>query len=215
MSHLTETLNGASPNKEGVFTTPSIQSLPDYSTSPPTDGQVLVYNSTTQRFEAATYTPSGVATYPVAVFGQGEAQDYATSGLTVSTGQTLALYDTSPINNMSTSVTFNYIAGTSWLSSITLLAGKYELMTSAVCTFNSTGYVKYRWQDSGGVKYSSQAIIGEGLTNSEGKSNVLYGHIDISAPLTIYLKIELASGAAASQGTHIASASTLSIRKVL
>jgi hypothetical protein len=215
MSHLNAKINSVSPNVNGVFAPPSLQSLPDYSTTPPTDGQVLVYSDTTSKWEAADYVPSGVATYPVAVFGQGESADYATTGLTISTGQVLALYDTSPINNITGSVQFNYIAGTSWLNSVTLSAGKYELMTSAVCKFTSTGYLKYRWQDSGGTKYSSQAIIGEGPTNSEGKSNVLYGHIDTASPVTISLNIDLAFGVAASQGTYIAQSSTLSIRKVL
>lgn len=215
MSHLNTKLNSVSPNVSGVFAPPSLQSLPDYSTTPPTDGQVLFYNDMSGTWEAATYTSSGVATYPVAVFGQGESADYATNGLTISTGQVLALYDTNPINNMISSVQFNYIASTSWLNSVTLAAGKYELMTSVVCKFTSTGYLKYRWQDSSGTKYSSQAIIGEGLTNSEGKSNVLYGHIDTASPVTIFLNIDHAYGIAASQGTYIAQASTLSIRKVL
>lgn len=215
MSHLTITLNNASPDSEGRFSVPNIQSLPDYSTNTPTNGQVLVYSEVTEKWEASDYVPSGEATYPVAVFGQGEAQDYATSGLTLSTGQTLALYDTNPINNMTGSVQFNYVGASSWLESVTLQAGKYELMTSAVCKFTSTGYLKYRWQDAEGNKHSSQAIIGEGPVNSEGKSNIVYGHIDTSTPLTIYLKIELASGVAASQSTYIASSSTLSIRKVL
>jgi hypothetical protein len=215
MSHLNIKLNATSPNVSGVFPVPTIQGLPDYPTTPPTDGQVLAYNDTTQSWDAIDYVPSGVATYPVAVFGQGESADYALTGLTISTGQVLALYDTAPINNIQSSVQFNYIAGTSWLSSITLQPGKYELMTSVVCTFSGTGYLKYRWQDSEGTKYSSQAIIGEGPISAEGKSNILYGHIDIDAPLTISLKVELASGVAASQGTHLSKSSTLSIRKVL
>lgn len=215
MSHLTLKVNAVSPSVSGAIPTPTIQSLSDYSQVAPTDGQVLVYNDTTGTWEATTYTPTGVATYPVAVFGQGESQDYALSGLSVSTGQVLALYDTNPINNMTSSVQFNYIAGTSWLQSVTLQAGKYELMTSAACMFTSTGYLKYRWQESDGTLHSSQAIIGEGPTNSEGKSNIAYGHIDTSTPITISLKIEAAVSIAASQGTYIASSSTFSIRKVL
>lgn len=214
MSHLNIKLNATSPNVSGVFPAPTIQGLPDYPIAPPTDGQVLAYNETTQSWDAITYVPSGVATYPVAVFGQGESADYALSGLTISAGQVLALYDTAPVNNIPSSVQFD-VNTSNWLQSITLQPGKYELMTSAVCTFSGTGYVKYRWQDSEGTKYSSQAIIGEGPAFAEGKSNILYGHIDTDAPLTIYLKVEVASGVAASQGTHLSKSSTLSIRKVL
>lgn len=209
MSHLNAKLNTTSPDVTGAFTAPTIQSLSDYSTTTPTEGQYLIYDGA--NWEAGDAPP---IKYPMAVFGRGEADDYSNAGISIATGNVLCLYDTAPINNMPSAVSFNLVSGTSWLSSVTLQAGKYEFITSAVCAFTSTGYLKYRWQDSLGTTQSSQAIIGEAPTNAEGKSSVLYGHIDTSSELEIFLIIEDAVNIAASQGNYISQNSTFSIRKV-
>lgn len=208
MSHLTNKVFNESPNVSGEFPSKNIQDIAGYPTSI-TDGQTIVYNGTTGVWEGGELLVGEA--YPLASFGSIESVDYTNCGIAIATNNTFCLYDTDPVNNMPDDLTFNYIVGTSWLESITLQHGKYEIWTVIGCRFTSTGYLKYCWRNSAGERVSSEGMVGE----LYGKSNYALGFLDISAQETIYLKITGAANISSSQGGFPSTRSFLSIRKVL
>jgi len=211
MSHLTTKIYSEVPNINGEYPSVNIQDLSDYPAGI-TDGQTLIYNSTTGSFEGGAVV-NGTAV-PCAVFGRREADDYANSGRTFTAGQRISLYDTNPINNIPEYVTFNYIAGTNWLDTITLQPGKYELFASIACIFSTLGYVAYSWQTTAGARRSAWGVIGE-TTTYPGANTQCLGAVVLTSATNMMLDIEAASGASTSQGTFPSQRSFISIRKML
>jgi hypothetical protein len=208
MTHLTTKIMGAVPLKDGSSPSKNIQQIQGYPAGVTAD-QTLVFDETAQQWVGGTLV-AGADPYPLASFGRGEAEDYANCGVSLSTGNVFCLYDTDPINNISDSVSFNYIAG-SWLGSVTLQAGKYDIATSLGCVFTSTGALRYHWVDESDERVSSQGTIGE----LYGKSSYCFGYVDTASAITISLKIYSATNVSSAQGTFPSTRSFLTIRKVL
>lgn len=208
MSHLTTKIFNESPDINGQFTTKSIQDIAGYPSSV-LDGQTIVYNSINQSWEGGELIAGTL--YPVSSFGRRESDDYTNCGISIATNNIFCLYDSEPVNNMTDSITYNYIPGTFWLESITIKPGKYETWTTLGCLFTSTGYLKYCWRNSLGTRVSSEGIIGE----LYGRSNYALGFLDISSQETIYLNIVAAANISSLQGTFPSTRSFFSIRKLL
>lgn len=213
MSHLTNKIFGSSPDVNGEFPNKSITDLPDVPTTP-TDGQFLTYNSTTQSWDATTIDLSSGGATNTIILGQGETDDYANSGKTFSAGQLIAFYDTNPINNISGAI-LNYVAGTNWIESVTLPAGKYDIVAQSGCIFSALGHVTFTCRQST-ARRSNRAVIGEGASLLyAGSSTIALGYIVITSATVVSVAIEAAVNTSASQGTWPSQRSTLSIRKVL
>jgi hypothetical protein len=208
MTHLTTKVMGAVSLKDGSFPSKNIQQIQGYPTNVTSD-QTLVFNQAGQQWVGGTLV-TGADPYPLAAFGRGEADDYANCGVSLSTGNVFCLYDTDPINNIPESVSYNYVTG-SWLESITLQAGKYDITTNLGCVFTSTGALRYHWVDESDERVSNQGTIGE----LYGKSSYCFGYVDTASQITISLKIYSATNISSTQGTFPSTRSFISIRKVL
>ena len=207
MSHLITKVATKAPNVSGAVDV----KLNDFTNVGAfADTQTLVYDSASQTWSGAVVpTPKE----RVAVFGRGESQDYALSGLTVENGASVGFYDTSPINNVPTLVTFNKQAGTDWLESVTLQAGKYELFAQSSFTFSALGYVAYRWVNASNAWYSNLGVIGE-TTTYGGSTTYATGFLSISVATTFYVKIYAATNASTSQGVWPSVRGMISIREL-
>ena len=207
MSHLTTKIATKAPNVSGAVDV----KLNDFgNVGAFSDGQTLVYDSALQTWSGA---PIPSPKERVAVFGRGESQDYALSGLSVSSGATVGFYDTSPINNIPTLVTFNKQTGTDWLESVTLQAGKYELFAQSSFTFSAAGYVAYRWVNASNAWYSNLGVIGE-TTTYGGSTTYATGFLSISAETTFFVRIYAANNASTSQGVWPSVRGMISIREL-
>lgn len=207
MSHLTTKVATIAPNVSGAVDI----KLNDFSNVGSfSDTQALVYDSASQTWSGAVVP---TAKERVAVFGRGESQDYALSGLAVSSGATVGFYDTSPINNIPTLVTFNKQTGTDWLESVTLQAGKYEIFAQSSFIFSALGYVAYRWVNASNAWYSNLGVIGE-TTTYGGSTTYATGFLSISAETTFFVKIYAATNASTTQGAWPSVRGMISIREL-
>lgn len=201
MAHNATTVLSVKPNAAGDINL----NLSDFSeiTGTPNDGDSLVYSAATQ-----TWIPGAATADAYALFGQGESNDYANNGFALTAGSTWGFYDTAP--RSISGVTFNYVTGTSWLSSITLGAGNWSFLCAFGCTFSASGTFGLVMQNSSGTVISNQARIGSSVQTS----SVLAGSVEVSTTLTIIPKIYIATNLAASQGTKPAEQGWLFIQKL-
>lgn len=210
MSHLTNKIFGEFPSVIGEYSSKGLADLPD-TPATPGDGQGLVYNSSTQSWDA-TDVSGGGGSVNVAVFGQRELNDYANCGFSLTSGSTLSFYDSNPINNISSDVTFNYVTGTNWLQSITLQAGNYEIFAQTACLFSAQGYITYSLKQ-GAARRSSTAVVGAVASRPSAPTFVM-GTLFLASQTTVSFTIDQASNVAATQGYFISRNATLSIRKL-
>lgn len=210
MSHLTNKIFGESPTVIGEYSSKGLADLPD-TPATPGDGQGLVYNSSTQSWDATDISGGG-GSVNVAVFGQRELNDYANSGFSLTAGSTLSFYDSNPINNISSDVTFNYVAGTNWLQSITLEAGNYEIFAQTGCLFSSQGHLAYSLK-LGTERRTSTAVVGAVASRPSAPTFVI-GTLFLTSQTTVSFTIDNVANAASSQGDFISRNATLSIRKL-
>lgn len=208
MAHLTTKIMGSAPLKDGGFPSKSIQQLDGYPINVNAD-QTIVFDQGAQQWISGQFI-FGTSPYPVAAFGRREADDYVNCGVPLTAGNVFCLYDTNPINTMPDSVSFNYAAG-SWLQSISLQPGKYEITANLGCTFTSTGALRYHLVNELDERVSNQGVIGE----LYGKSSYCFGYVDAALETTISLKIYSATNISSIQGTFPSTRSFISIRKVL
>lgn len=210
MSHLTTKILNNSPSVAGEFPSKNLSDLADAPTSP-ADGQTLAYNASTQSWDVVEASGGGVPVN-VAVFGQRELNDYANSGFALTAGSTLSFYDTNPINNIPSDVTFNYVAGTSWLESITFQPGNYEVFAQSAAVFSSQGYMTYSLKQ-GTSRRTSTAVIGA-IASRPCAPTFVIGTLFLTSETTVSFTIDQVSNIAASQGDFISRNATLSIRKL-
>lgn len=207
MSHNTTKVLSTSPSVTGAYSV-ALGDLTDVSTY--TDGQALVYDDATQTWGGA---PMPSPKERIAVFGQGGADDYANCGFALSAGSTVGFYDPSPVNNISDKVTFNYVAGTGWLQSVTLQAGKYEIFAQTGFLFSALGYVSYRWVNASNAWRGSLGVIGE-TTTYGGATTYTIGALSLSAEDTLRVAILNTANPSAAQGNFPAIRGMISIKEL-
>lgn len=206
MSHNTLKVLGTKPTVDGAYSV-SLSQFADIGSY--TDGQVLVYDDATQMWQGGTMpTPKE----SVAIFGQGNADDYANCGFGFSSGSTVGFYDPSPVNNIPDKVSFNLVSGTNWLSSVTLQPGKYEIFAQTGFLFSALGYVSYRWVNASAWR-GSVGVIGE-TTTYGGSTTYSIGAVNLSAQDTLRVAIYTSSNASTTQGSFPSIRGMVSIREL-
>jgi len=209
MSHNSIKINNKTPNADGSLSL-AIDELSDV-TGPFSDGSLLTYNASAQEWQSGS---AGGA--PFAIFGRGESDVYTNCGFPTTGTNKWGFYDTAPTT--CSGVTFNYVSGTSWLTSITLGVGKWIFQVQAAAAFSATGYLGINVLDGSGTIISTTGAIGDNLTFYGGGGSLAQGAIDItSGTQTLTIRISQSSNvaSAATQGNTPAEGGWILIQKAL
>lgn len=210
MSHNVVKVDGQVPSKEGQVNL-NLADFTDLGSF--SDGDVLAYDSASAEWvgtpPVATRTPSASV-----LVGRGESVTYSTSGQTLAANQTFCVYDSAPLNNISSSVTINKIGSTNWVQSYTLGVGKYELYAQFGAKFSATGELVIAWDDASGNKRSSMAVQPNPTARAGAPTNAV-GYINVaSGTVTVRLRIYYSTNATTADGGLIAQSSMVAIRKL-
>ena len=189
MSYRTSKVGSASPDSSNNITV-SLTDLTDVSGTASAD-QVLQYNSGSSSWSPADLSVAAGLQYFYA--GQGESAAYTTSPQStnaISTGDTVYVYDTSPVNEITGAT---YTSTSNWIESITLPAGKYILYAQSSFVFSASDESAYRFYN-GSTAISQAGVIGESRSIYRGGGSLATGYVDLSASTTINLEfIEVGS----------------------
>ena len=113
------------------------------------------------------------------LIGQGESQAYSTSPATsMAVGQTIYVYDTSPINT----ITGSTLSSTNdWYESITLPTGKYHVLIQTRVGFSASGYLVAGMMYSS-TKKSSNLVIGDNSSSyAVGVSTTINSYLEATS----------------------------------
>lgn len=210
MSHNVYQIGTEKPASDGSFVL-SLDAMDGVGEA--TEGQTLAYDSASSSFIGLTL-PAQNATSDFALFGQGGVSDYSNSGWGISSNATWSFYDPSPINNVSSYVTFN-VNASSWLQSITLQAGKYEIMVQAYPRFSSSGYLILVLRDSANNNLSPFMRVGDVHSAGASAPSAIMQTLSITEQTDIYVKLWGWSGVNATQSTVPSSKGVVLVRRLL
>ena len=200
MSFNVNTVNTVEPTKDGNIPLDVPKALGSTDTYSPSD--TLVFNGTSSEWNASALSSSDVT--ELAMFGQGHANDYANSGLSLAVGNTLGFYDPSPYNTFVTgAITFNKIAGTDWLESITLATGAYEVYIQADVNYSALGYIGFHLVDESDTPLHQIALSGAALPSTYGHPTAVSHVIEIASPTTVRVRLNNVLNVATSQGNAV------------
>jgi len=210
MSHNIAKINGKYPNNSGSIPVP-IHDLGNVSTIE--NGQTIVYNQALDVWEGQDMT-GGTSGFGLAIFGQGESNDYSNSGFGIAIGETWGFYDSDPYNLISDKITYNYVLGTYWLESFTLEPGSYEVMIQTHAEFSASGYIGIALFDSTDTQLHQIALIGGAQPSSYGHPNVIAHNITVTESTTIKVKLTNSFNVSAAQGDTPAKRGLIFIRSI-
>lgn len=177
-------------------------------------GQTLAYDAASASYVGFDL-PAQNAAPDFALFGQGGVSDYSNSGWGISSNATWSFYDPSPINYVSSYVTFNTNAA-HWLQSITLQAGKYEIMVQAYPRFSSTGYMILVLRDSANNNLSSFMRVGNVHASGASAPSAITQTLAVTEPTTdIFIKLWGWTGVHATQSTVPSQMGVVLVRRLL
>lgn len=211
MSHNIEKINGKKQEPSGNITV-TVGDLDGIGSV--SSGQFLKYNETAGVWDGIDEPTSGISGFDFALFGQGESNDYANSGFGLTAGDTWGFYDSNPENNIASSVTFNYVAGTSWLQNITFQPGTYEIFVQAEAALSSTGYVGVRLHDELDNAVTTFNLSGTAHPSTYGHVATINSTHTFTETKTLRARLTLAFNLSAAQGTVPSTRGVIFIRKV-
>jgi hypothetical protein len=176
------------------------------------EGETLAYDDASGAFVGFAL-PSQNAALDFALFGQGGVSDYANSGGSVSPNATWGFYDPSPINYVSSYVTFN-VNASSWLQSITLRPGKYEVTAQTHPRFSASGWFDFVLKDAGGSLLSPICRVGD-VHVSDGRPSAIVQTLTVTETLDIFIKLYGWSGVHLTQSTVPSQRGVVLVRRLL
>ena len=130
--------------------------------------------------------------------GEGASQPYSGSGHTsiAASNHVISVYDSSPINTIS-NASFSYKdsdSSTNWIISITLPAGKYNVIAQTKFEFdNENGLVAYNITTSDTSTsgwLTAIAVTGHKPNLYEGSASTLQSCFDLSSATTVYFRMD-------------------------
>jgi len=202
MSHNKITVAGQDPSASGDITV-SLNDLSDVTISSASADQVLKYDGSSSSFVNGT-APSTSASY--LLVGQGEADAYSNSGASsITTNNTLRIYDSSPIENIAGASLTKY-SSTNWIESFTLPTGNYQIISQFNVSFAASGYASLNIEDGSNNAFTYQAVIGDNADSyQEGAATSIVGYFELSSPTALHLELKAVSNVdtVASQGNTI------------
>jgi hypothetical protein len=197
MSHNIAKINNKYPNNSANIDL-KIDNLVGVSQA--NDGQTIVYNETSNNWDAIDAGAQGIAGYNFSLFGKGESNNYTNGSYTLAVGETWGFYDSSPVNHISDFVTYNYVGSTNWLESITIQPGKYEFFVQTDAVFSSSGYFGIVLKDQNGGYLSNSTLTGNSQT-SYGHNTAIMTNITVNQATTVYIKINNLLNVSTNQST--------------
>jgi len=209
MSHNTLKINDKRPDANGAVSLALTELAGVGGTF--SEGDLLTYNATAQEWQ-----PGTAGGGPFAIFGRGESDDYINCGFATTGTNKWGFYDTAPTT--CTGVTFNYVTGTSWLTSITLGVGKWIFQIQAAALFSATGYLGINVLDNTGAIISTTGVIGDDLSVYGGGPSLAQGAVNVASgtkTLTIRISQRSNVASAATQGNTPAEGGWILIQKAL
>lgn len=210
MSHNTIKVGAAGPDVTGLIT-PALTDLSDVDIAGAADTQALVYDAV-----AGKWVPSAVSAALNYVFvGEGAANDYANTALTMAVGQPVAFYDTAPENTIGATFTGTANGAAGWIKSVTLPAGTYGLISTLNVVFSTTGYCATAWYNVTNSTYVSCAgVTGASQISYGPAQSSMVGTFTLSASSVLECRIVALSGVSSTQGTTISTYQSLLIRRI-
>jgi hypothetical protein len=175
-------------------------------------GQSMVYDASTSQWVGASLSFDDVT--DLALFGQGESDDYANSGFSLSAGQVWGFYDSSPVNYIESSVTFNKVSGTHWLESISLLKGTYHIFAQTHLELSASGYLEVALFE-GSTQASKSAVVGTSLSSTDSSPATIDCILTVDTFTTVTFNVVDVLNASASQGNTPAERGVILIRRAL
>jgi hypothetical protein len=210
MSHNALKIGTAGPNAAGVIT-PALTDLSDVDLTGALDTEALVYDA-----GAGKWVPSAVsAALSYAFVGEGAANDYANTALTMAVGQPVAFYDTSPDNTIGATFTGTANNAAGWIKSVTLPAGTYSLLSVLNVVFSTTGYCATAWYNTTNSTYVSCAgVTGASQISYGPAQSSMVGTFTLTTSSVLECRIVAVSGVSSTQGTTISTYQSLLIRRI-
>ena len=184
------------PDSSGNITVNTLDSLNNVTISSISNDHALKYNGSTW---VNGTMPSSSKEY--IFIGEGSTQAYSDSGasgdITVSSpNHVIRVYDSSPINTIS-GASFAYkdnSSSTNWVISITLPAGKYNVIAQTKFEFdNENGLVAYNITTSDTSTsgwLTAIAVTGHKPNLYEGSASTLQSCFELSSATTVYFRMD-------------------------
>ena len=191
MSYNNIKVNSISNNTANV--TINLENLSNTSFSSLANDHILKYDGTNWTNSALSSSDKEYI-----FIGEGASQPYSGSGHTsiTATNHVISVYDSSPINTIS-NASFSYKdsdSSTNWIISITLPAGKYNVIAQTKFEFdNENGLVAYNITTSD-VSTSGWltaiAVTGHKPNLYEGAASTLQSCFELSSTTTVYFRMD-------------------------
>ena len=191
MSYNNIKVNSISSNSANV--TINLENLSNTSFSSLANDHILKYDGTNWVNAALS---SSVKEY--IFIGEGASQPYSGSGHTsiTATNHVISVYDSSPVNTIS-NASFAYKdsdSSTNWIISITLPAGKYNVIAQTKFEFdNENGLVAYNITTSDTSTsgwLTAIAVTGHKPNLYEGSASTLQSCFELSSATTVYFRMD-------------------------
>lgn len=197
MSHNKMTVASQNPDSSGNVSV-NITNLSDVNISSPTSNEVIKYDGAQWINSTA---PTGTGEYIQLGRGETYGSNYpflAPSAL----NRIIYLYDTTPINTIS-GATLHQSATTHWYDSVTLPAGKYNIISQTNVAFSASGYLVFNYKNSSNIILSASAKIGDNASGyAWGVVSTINSFIEFTSSTRIYLKVHSASNVNTSSSAH-------------
>ena len=191
MSYNNIKVNSISNNNANV--TINLENLSNTSFSSLANDHILKYDGTNWINSALS---SSAKEY--IFIGEGASQPYSDSGHTsiAASNHVISVYDSSPINTIS-NASFSYKdsdSSTNWIISITLPAGKYNVIAQTKFEFdNENGLVAYNITTSDTSTsgwLTAIAVTGHKPNLYEGSASTLQSCFELSSATTVYFRMD-------------------------
>lgn len=198
MSHNKITVGSQSPDSDGDVSV-SLTNLSDVSISAPSADQVLKYDGSSFVNSAA---PTGTGEYIQLGRGETYGSDYPFATPSVA-NRIIYLYDTTPVNTISSATLHEDSSNANWYDSVTLPAGKYLIMSQTNVAFSASGYLVFAIKTSGNVDTSPKAKIGDSASSySGGVVSTINSYLSLSTSARLYLKVDAESNVSSTAADH-------------
>lgn len=183
MSHNNNKIADNDPNRQGEVSV-SLGDLSDVSSTAPTSGQLIEYDSNTSSWVASNAPTGGSMGY---IWAGGKAKGYSNSpAVNTNIGSTIYIWDDAPINTIA-GATVNVTSGNAsadqndWVETITLPQGEYIFRGQTQFVFSASGYAAYGWHNVNTL-FGSNGVVGESRGTTYGPSNsTASGYVTIGA----------------------------------
>jgi hypothetical protein len=181
MSHNKFTVANQSPNASGEVSV-AISNLSDVSTTAPSNGQVLAYNSTSSEFEPS----SSALGLGIVFLGEGGSSNYPQ---TLNAADNVYFYAPNAVNTITGATLLDSDAiGSGWYDGVTLPAGQYLIQASLHGDYTGSTGITTFIGNAGGTQIGCFGQDVDGANNSDYPSDTS-GYVTLTSSTNIVIDI--------------------------